>query len=69
MVQEQTKERLNMMMFPIHWKEAKLDRTSLLMTDFYLNGKSSGSKPILDKVMEFDSRNVEDVGELYQAIG
>jgi len=37
-----------MMMFPLNWKEAKLDRTSLIVTDFYLSGKSSNSKPILD---------------------
>jgi len=61
MLQEQAKERQNMMMFPLNWKEAKFDRTSLLMTDFYLNGKTNDARPILDRVMEFDKHNADDL--------
>ena len=40
-ISEKTVERIKMMMFPVTWREARVDRSSLMLCDFYLNKMKS----------------------------
>ena len=63
-----------MMMFPLTWREAKIDKTSLMMIDKYLRqieGDASqvqNTESIMNSVLQFKMDNIQNIEELQEAI-
>lgn len=57
-----------MMMFPSNWREAKIDRPTVMLLDHYLGSKAPSAKPVMDRIVNFSAKKEEDMEGLLRMI-